>query len=694
MKIRSKLITLFLAVSLLPLLATGIIVSVNVNKQTVEGFQKEIEGQINLVDRAIVQFVEGVKENVLMLASDPTVLQGDETVTSYVDAQGDSDGRLDMTPRKNGGIEAEIFDVFDHFGKSHPLSTYVYMGLEQGGYIQWPITKVRAGYDPRKRPWYPMALKDPGKVLLTEAYEDTDSSTTISIVKAMKDDTGKIVGVAALDISLKNLTDMINDVKIGKEGYILLIDDQGRILADPHDPELNFSSLSDLGDDGLGLLEGVQDGEIDLTIDGVSSVAQVHHSKATGFTYAGIIPKAELAARTSAMNRLVMILFLLAATVTTVVALFATRILVKPIQGVVLVLKQVAALDFRVNRSLEWLFVRKNDEIGEIVVALENMKREIVGFVQNLTRETKLTSSSAHNLASLSGETVASMEEVKSAVEQVATLSENNAAALQQTAAGVQEVSSGATSAAQSSVQGAEATHQTAQTSQDAGEKVRSVAAQIRNVGERSGKTMAVMENMGESVQAISGFVDTITQIADQTNLLALNAAIEAARAGEHGRGFAVVAEEVRKLAEQSNKAAGNVGDLIATLQAKTHESIESMREADQIVADVVSAAESTSLRLDEVLAQINQVNDVMQSIASGSEEQAASSEEMAAGVDQVTKATVEITSHMENIRQSTEETSRASEQVAQEAETLSEGSERLIQLVSQFQLDAREAKA
>jgi methyl-accepting chemotaxis protein len=85
---------------------------------------------------------------------------------------------------------------------------------------------------------------------------------------------------------------------------------------------------------------------------------------------------------------------------------------------------------------------------------------------------------------------------------------------------------------------------------------------QVSASGDQVGSAIAELSN---TVSGISGFVATITQIADQTNLLALNAAIEAARAGEAGRGFAVVAEEVRKLAEDSNRAAVEVGKLIGT---------------------------------------------------------------------------------------------------------------------------------
>src|SRR4029077_2841312 len=109
------------------------------------------------------------------------------------------------------------------------------------------------------------------------------------------------------------------------------------------------------------------------------------------------------------------------------------------------------------------------------------------------------------------------------------------------------------------------------------------------------------IEDLSAKSGRIGGIVDTISGIAEQTNLLALNAAIEAARAGEQGRGFAVVAEEVRKLAEGSQAAAGEIAELIGEMQTETLKVVGVVKESARRTEDGVTTVEHTRQAFEQI---------------------------------------------------------------------------------------------
>ena len=212
---------------------------------------------------------------------------------------------------------------------------------------------------------------------------------------------------------------------------------------------------------------------------------------------------------------------------------------------------------------------------------------------------------------------------------------------------------------------------------------------QVSASGDQVGAAIAELSN---TVSGISGFVATITQIADQTNLLALNAAIEAARAGEAGRGFAVVAEEVRKLAEDSNRAASEVGKLIGDIAGRTEAATRDQKGSAEKVKQLVDRARETKSAIDDVVAKVSVISDNVQSIAATMQEQSASSQEMTAGMDHVAKSGQEISEQMEAINASMKEQSHATESIAESAQEMVALSEELQKAVARFTLAEQRA--
>ncbi|GHV34385.1 hypothetical protein FACS1894187_04860 [Synergistales bacterium] len=385
--------------------------------------------------------------------------------------------------------------------------------------------------------------------------------------------------------------------------------------------------------------------------------------------------------------RLLLISALVAITLGVVIALFIARGITGPLRRIVGLAERAKGGDLTIVPK-DFGYDGK-DEMGELVVALSEMVKAQESAMKDIVSVAGDLAEESHNLSDIAEQSNASMEEIKASIDQVSTLSESNGAALEECNAGVEEMSAGADTVARSATDSAEFLSETTSVSVNAVATVDKVIKGMRDVATNAGEVAGKTQQLAASVENVSGFVSVITGIADQTNLLALNAAIEAARAGDVGRGFAVVAEEVRKLAEESARAAQNVNGIIGGLQSGAHDSMEAVTEAGRILTATLTQAEDAQKGLGEAMDSINKANDSIQSIAAVAEEQAASSKEVATGIDNATRSTMEMVGTVSNIRSAADTTAEAAQGVAEKAETIQSHVDTLTEVVSRFKLNA-----
>ncbi|NLL36273.1 MAG: methyl-accepting chemotaxis protein [Fretibacterium sp.] len=375
-----------------------------------------------------------------------------------------------------------------------------------------------------------------------------------------------------------------------------------------------------------------------------------------------------------------------------VIAYLISRMITKPLGHLVTLAGRAGQGDLTLTRSD--LDYRSRDELGTLSDALLEMIDAQRATVTETIEIVGLNTESANALLESASQSQEFMQDVKGSVESVVALAESNSASLQESNAGTEEMSAASMTAAQASTECAEFISHTTEIANKAAETVHGT---IQDMGLLQRKTQESGEKLQELVNAveqIGGFVGVITSIADQTNLLALNAAIEAARAGEAGRGFAVVAEEVRKLAEESGRAANNVRSLIDTLQSDAQETMTSSTETSELLTLTVSKADEAKSSLSEAMAELDKANDRIQNIAAVAEEQAASSREIATGIDNATRSTADMLRNMEHIQSATDETTKLADGVAGQANELVELAQRLKDVLSRFKVTDEAARA
>ena len=234
-------------------------------------------------------------------------------------------------------------------------------------------------------------------------------------------------------------------------------------------------------------------------------------------------------------------------------------------------------------------------------------------------------------------------EKLKGIVADVKTASDNVASGSQQLSAGAQQMSQGTTEQAASTEEASssiEEMNATIKQNADNALQTEKIAQKSATDAQDSGKAVTqAVAAMKEIAQKIS----IVEEIARQTNLLALNAAIEAARAGEHGKGFAVVAAEVRKLAERSQAAAGeisklsissvNVAEQAGQMLAKL---VPDIQKTAELVQEITASSREQSGGADQMHISIQQMNQVVQQNAGAAEELSSTAEELASQADQL----------------------------------------------------------
>lgn len=528
----------------------------------------------------------------------------------------------------------------------------------------------------------------------TKAYSVADMSYLealdlyiIPLIVPITDSNGEFLGGVAFSLTPQVLADMGGKIKLGETGYAYFISGDGVYYSHSDMERIgkNVTEFEDTPEQAKAfqtILEQ-EKGMVSYKDQGSTLLSYFGTVPNTNWKLIITLPEQEITGKLTQANHLILMIIIASIIAITLIALFFSRMIVKPILRISHIVRVVAEGDLK-----QHVEVKSHDEIGQMSEGINLMISNMASIVKqiNTTIEQVSASSSelfqsANHSAQAAGEISSSIQDVAASANTQLQSAEQSSRAMEEMSIGVQRISETA-----SGVSG-QSEHVTSEVEHGFSD-LQTTIAQMNRIGQSSIETASQIKTMDEHSVQIGQIVDVISEISRQTSLLALNASIEAARAGEQGRGFAIVASEVKKLAEQTNNSIESISEIVKEIQSFSSVIVDATVRNNEEIVSGIEQIRLVGERFQHILHSIREVSHQMQDVSATTQQLSAGSEEITASVEDMFNTAKESAGNALSVSEASERQNDIMDSFVQSFKSLNEMMTALKQQIQVFKYE------